>query len=99
MLSVDDLNGGIEGLLQQLVRILNMDLLENEGRIADFVRGFLEGAEIKSACIPLEPGRSSIVVRIPDKSSGSIILCGHLDGVGRAAEWHIPLFFGEMRGG
>ncbi len=100
MLTVDNkvLSDAVE-LTQALVRIPSMNPPGNEDEIADFVQGVLQEAGIESTRVPLEPGRSSVVARIPGKNPGSIVLCGHLDTVrAEKSEWHYDPFAATREG-
>lgn len=87
-------------LAQELVRIRSTNPPGNEEGIASYVRDHLVKAGIDAALIPLEPGRSSVLARIPGREPGSLILCGHLDTVDAGEEgWSVPPFEGRVENG
>ena len=84
-------------LTQALVRIPSMNPPGAEDAIADFVQAVLQNAGITCTRVPLEKGRSSVVARIPGRSPGSIVLCGHLDTVrADARQWSHDPFAAEL---
>ena len=75
-------------LLEALIAIRSVNPPGEEDRVADFIEGYLSELGIKSRRVPLEPGRSSLVARIPGESQGSYVLCGHMDTVDTdSAKW------------
>lgn len=75
-------------LLETLIRIRSVNPPGEEDRVADFIEGYLSELGIESRRVPLEPGRSSLVARIPGASEGSYVLCGHMDTVDtNSAKW------------
>lgn len=75
-------------LLQTLIGIRSVNPPGEEDRVADFIEEYLSELGIESRRVPLEPGRSSLVARIPGESEGSYVLCGHMDTVDTdSAKW------------
>ena len=68
-------------LLQALIRIRSVNPPGEEDRVTEFIENYLSELGIEFQRVPLEPGRSSLVARIPGKSEGSCVLCGHMDTV------------------
>lgn len=80
-------------LLQTLVGIRSANPPGSENEIATVVKEFLVKNGIDVTLVPLEKGRSSVVARIRGASSGSIVLCGHLDTVNADEQkWSVPPF-------
>lgn len=68
-------------LLQTLIKIRSVNPPGEEDRVTDYIENYLSELGIEFRRIPLEPGRSSLVARIPGESEGSYVLCGHMDTV------------------
>ena len=84
-------------LAQELVRIPSPNPPGDEDRIAWFAADWLRTAGLDPDLVPLEPGRSSVVCRLPGRKRGSIVLCGHLDTVETDPDaWRIPPFEGRI---
>ena len=84
-------------LLQMLVGIRSANPPGSENEIATVVKEFLVKNGIDVTFVPLEKGRSSVVARIRGASSGSIVLCGHLDTVNADEQkWSVPPFEPRM---
>lgn len=69
---------------------------------AEYVAGLLDEAGAEPAIVESAPGRASVLARIPgtDPSRPAFLVHGHLDVVpADAAEWTVPPFSGEVRGG
>ncbi|MCK4410672.1 M20 family metallopeptidase, partial [Candidatus Bipolaricaulota bacterium] len=80
-------------LLKRLISIRSANPPGNENEIATVVKEFLVKNGIDATLVPLEKERSSVVARIPGASSGSIVLCGHLDTVNADEQkWSVPPF-------
>jgi len=91
-----DLQQTIE-LAQQLIRIPSANPPGNEHRIASFARQWLHEHGIEAQQLALEPGRSSVVARVPGRGQGSIVLCGHLDTVSTdESAWDRPPFDAQI---
>jgi succinyl-diaminopimelate desuccinylase len=90
----------IAELAQGLIRIPSSNPPGDEDRIAQFAADWLRGAGLDPQLIPLEPGRSSVVARVPGRERGCIVLCGHLDTVGTDPEaWGVPPLAGRIEDG
>jgi len=90
----------IAELTQALVRIPSHNPPGNEDRIAHFVADWLREAGLDPRLVPLEPGRSSVVARIPGRKSGAIVLCAHLDTVPTQPDaWQFPPLEGRIEDG
>ena len=75
-------------LLEALIRIRSVNPPGEEDRMIGFIESYLSELGIDAQRVPLEPGRSSLVARIPGRSEGSHVLCGHVDTVDTdAAKW------------
>jgi succinyl-diaminopimelate desuccinylase len=89
----DALRADAVELLSTLIGIRSENPPGDEDRIVEFIQQYLADRSIRSERIPLESGRSSLVARLPGRSPGSYILCGHIDTV-RAdpTHWHTNPF-------
>jgi len=95
----DRLQDAIE-LTQALIRIPSANPPGNEQEIASFVRNWLLKRGVRSQFVELEPGRSSLIARIPGSETGSVVLCGHLDTVVADEDaWSIPPFEARIENG
>ena len=65
----DRLQDAIE-LTQALIRIPSANPPGNEQEIASFVRNWLLKRGVRSQFVELEPGRSSLIARIPGSGNG-----------------------------
>ncbi len=75
-------------LVQTLIGIRSVNPPGEEDRVADFIEHYLSKLGIESRRVLLEPGRSSLVARIPGELEGSYVLCGHMDTVDTdSAKW------------
>jgi len=72
----------IAELASALVRIPSANPPGDEDRIAEFAAQWLRNAGLEPKLVPLGPGRSSVVARLPGREDRSVVLCGHLDTVG-----------------
>jgi len=80
-------------LLKTLVGIKSVNPPGNENEIATVVKESLVTNGIDATLVPLGKERSSVVARIRGASSGSVVLCGHLDTVNADEEkWSVPPF-------
>ena len=78
-------------LAKRLISIPSANPPGNEDTIAGFVSSWLEDAGMTCQQVPLEPGRSSIVVRVPGSAHGSVVFCAHLDTVpAEESLWNRP---------
>jgi succinyl-diaminopimelate desuccinylase len=90
----------IAELARELIRIPSHNPPGDEDRIAQFAADWLRGAGLDLQLVPLEPGRSSVVTRVPGRKHGSIVLCGHLDTVTTEPDaWHISPWEGRIEDG
>ncbi|MGQ9477116.1 MAG: M20 family metallopeptidase [Candidatus Bipolaricaulia bacterium] len=89
-------------LARSLIRIRSVNPPGNEEEIARYIRGYLYESGLEAELVPLdEPGRSSLVGRLPGRERGSIVLCGHLDTVAVEEDepWTKPPFEGLIEDG
>ncbi|MGY1705691.1 M20/M25/M40 family metallo-hydrolase [Geodermatophilus sp. SYSU D00697] len=94
-------------LLSELIRIDTTNTGDTatgkgERTAAEWVAGKLDEVGIPSTVLESEPGRASLVARIPgaDRSRPALLLHGHLDVVpADPAEWSVHPFSGEERDG
>ena len=87
-------------LAQRLIRIPSYNPPGDEARIAQFAADWLQDTGLDPRLVPLEPGRSSVVARVPGRERRCIVLCGHLDTVGTDPEaWRVPPLEGRIEGG
>lgn len=73
-----------------------------ERAAAEYVAASLAEVGVDSTLVESEPGRASVVARIPgaDSSRGALLVHGHLDVVpADASSWVVPPFAGAIRGG
>ena len=91
---------GIAELAQRLVRIPSHNPPGDEDRIARFAADWLREAGLDPKLVRLEPGRSSVVARVPGRERGCTVLCGHLDTVPTEPDaWRIPPLEGRIESG
>src|SRR5436190_15221793 len=88
-------------LLAELIRIDTSNPPGNETAAAEHLAAYLAAAGVESQIVGREPGRGSLVARIPGTGDGpSLMLLGHTDVVGAdAEEWSVPPFSGLERDG
>ncbi len=80
-------------LSRRLISIPSVNPPGNEDMIAGFVSSWLEDSGLTCQRVPLEPGRGSIVVRVPGSAHGSVVFCAHLDTVpAEESLWNRPPF-------
>lgn len=96
-----EIEGEMVNLLQALIRIRSANPPGNEEEIARYIRDYPYENGLEVELVPLEPGRSSLVGRLPGRERGSIVLCGHLDTVAVEEDesWTKPPFEGLIEGG
>src|SRR5919206_3584881 len=73
-----------------------------ERAAAEYVAGKLADVGVEPDLYEAAPKRTSVVARIPgaDRDRAALLVHGHLDVVpADAAEWSMPPFAGEERGG
>jgi acetylornithine deacetylase/succinyl-diaminopimelate desuccinylase-like protein len=88
-------------LLAELIRIDTSNPPGNETAAAEHLAAYLAASGVESEIVGREPGRGSLVARIPGTGDGpSLMLLGHTDVVGAEAdEWSVPPFSGLERDG
>ncbi len=96
----------VTSLCQQLIRIDTQNWGGNranpERPAADLIAGWFDEVGLESTIVESEPGRASLVARIPgtDPAAGALVVHGHTDVVPAAAEdWSVDPFAGEIRDG
>lgn len=96
----------VTSLCQQLIRIDTQNWGGNranpERPAADLIAGWFDEVGLTSSIVESEPGRASLVARIPgtDPDAGALVVHGHTDVVPAAAEdWSVDPFAGEIRDG
>ena len=89
-------------LCSELIRIDTSNPTSNERAAAEWVAGKLDEVGVESRLYESEPGRASVVARIPgaDRYRPGLLVHGHLDVVpADPAEWSVHPFSGEVRDG
>jgi len=82
-------------LLRSLVQIKSVNPPGNENQIANFIKKYLLKNNIYSELVPLEEGRSSVIVKIEGEEERDITFCGHIDTVRvKEEDWTKPVFEG-----
>jgi len=90
----------LNDLLRSLIQIESVNPPGNENQIADFIKKFLLKNNIHSELVPLEKGRSSVIVKIEGEEERDITLCGHIDTVRvKEEDWTKPVFEGLIENG
>jgi acetylornithine deacetylase/succinyl-diaminopimelate desuccinylase-like protein len=97
----------VVGLCRDLLRIDTTntgeaDTTVGERAAAEYVAGKLAEVGLEPTVLESEPGRTSVVARIPgaDPSRDALLIHGHLDVVpADASEWSVHPFSGEERDG
>jgi acetylornithine deacetylase/succinyl-diaminopimelate desuccinylase-like protein len=90
----------VVGLCADLIRIDTSNPTSIERPAAEYVAGKLDEVGIPSTLLESEPGRASVVARIPgaDPARGALLIHGHLDVVpADPAEWSVHPFSVESR--
>jgi acetylornithine deacetylase/succinyl-diaminopimelate desuccinylase-like protein len=86
---------------QALVRIDSTDPPGNETRVAEYVKGVLEGEGIPVIMAAQDPARANVIARL--KGNGSkrpLLIMGHSDTVRvDVAKWQFPPFSATRQGG
>ncbi len=113
MLSADAPRAETDAALDETVRLAR-DLIRidttnyGEGRsngetaAAEYVAAYLRDLGLEPELFDSEPGRTSVIARVPgrDSSRGTLVVHGHLDVVpADAANWSVDPFGGEIRDG
>jgi acetylornithine deacetylase/succinyl-diaminopimelate desuccinylase-like protein len=88
-------------LLSGLIQLDTTNPPGNETIAADYLREYLEAAGLECETYARSPERANLVTRIEGTGDGpSLLLLGHTDVVlADPAEWTVPPFSGEVRGG
>jgi acetylornithine deacetylase/succinyl-diaminopimelate desuccinylase-like protein len=93
-------------ICQDLIRIDTSNFGDGSGpgeaQAAAYVVASLREVGLQPQAFESDPGRVSVVVRIPgaDRSRGALCIHGHLDVVpANAADWSVDPFSGELRDG
>jgi acetylornithine deacetylase/succinyl-diaminopimelate desuccinylase-like protein len=92
----------VVGLCADLIRIDTSNPTSIERPAAEYVAGTLSDVGIEPTLLESEPGRASVVARIPgaDPARGALLIHGHLDVVpADPAEWSVHPFSAEIRDG
>lgn len=104
MVSAED---EVVGLCRDLLRIDTTNTGEPETTVgereaAEYVAGKLAEVGVQPTVLESEPGRTSVVARIPGADPGrpALLIHGHLDVVpADATEWSVPPFAGQEQDG
>lgn len=89
-------------ICRDLIRFDSSNPTSNERAVAEYVAGQLAEVGVEPTVLESEPGRASVVARIPgvDRSRDALLIHGHLDVVpADAADWQVDPFSGEIRDG
>jgi acetylornithine deacetylase/succinyl-diaminopimelate desuccinylase-like protein len=89
-------------LCSELIRFDTSNPTSTERAAAEWVAGKLDEVGVESRLYESEPGRASVVARIPgaDRSRPALLIHGHLDVVpADASEWTVHPFGGEEKDG
>jgi len=88
-------------LLSRLIRVDTTNPPGNETAAALLLRDYLEANGVECELIARTPERANLVARIKGSGGGpSLLIMGHTDVVlADPAEWSVPPFSGEVRGG
>jgi len=100
--SVPDPADEVVVLLSDLIRINTSNPTHPERPAAEWAAERLAEVDIDARIFESEPGRASVVARVPgsDPTRSPLLIHGHLDVVpADAAEWTVHPFSGEVRDG
>jgi len=100
--SVPDPADEVVVLLSDLIRINTSNPTHPERPAAEWAAERLAEVDIDARIFEAEPGRASVVARVPgsDPTRSPLLIHGHLDVVpADAAEWTVHPFSGEVRDG
>ncbi len=93
-------------ICRELIRIPSVNYGDGSGpgerAAAEYVLGQLDGVGVTGQLFESEPGRASVVARIPgvDRTRPALLVHGHLDVVPAMAEqWKVDPFSGEIADG
>jgi acetylornithine deacetylase/succinyl-diaminopimelate desuccinylase-like protein len=92
----------VADLCRDLIRLDSTNPTSNERAAAEYVAGKLAEVGLAPTVLESEPGRASVVARIPgtDPGRGALLIHGHLDVVpADPADWQVDPFAGEIRDG
>ncbi len=91
----------VTDLLSRLIQVDSTNPPGNETAAAELLRDYLVANGIACELYARVPERANLVARIPGSGDGpSLLLLGHTDVVlADPAEWSVPPFSGEVRGG
>ncbi len=87
-------------LLSRLIRVDTTNPPGNETAAAELLREYLEASGVACEFYARVPERANLVARIRGGSGPSLLLLSHTDVVlADPAEWSVPPFSGDVRGG
>ena len=92
----------VVGLCSELLRFDTSNPTSNERAAAEWVAGKLDEVGVESRLYESEPGRASVVARVPgaDRDRPGLLIHGHLDVVpADPGEWTVHPFGGEEKDG
>jgi acetylornithine deacetylase/succinyl-diaminopimelate desuccinylase-like protein len=91
----------VTDLLSRLIQVDSTNPPGNETAAAELLRDYLVANGVACELYARVPERANLVARIPGSGDGpSLLLLGHTDVVlADPAEWSVPPFSGEVRGG
>lgn len=97
----DSLRAEVTDLLARLIRVDTTNPPGNETAAAELLRDYLEANGVECELYARVPERANLVARVRGTGDGpSLLLLGHTDVVlADPAEWSVPPFSGEVRGG
>jgi len=83
-------------ILQDIIQIESVN--NNEKEVANYIKNFLEGYNIKSDLVYFDKNRSALTAEIENGPGKTLALSGHLDVVsaGDKSAWSYPPFAGEI---
>jgi acetylornithine deacetylase/succinyl-diaminopimelate desuccinylase-like protein len=95
------LGAEVTDLLSRLIQVDTTNPPGNETAAAELLRTYLEASGVECELYARVPERASLVARIRGTGDGpALLLLSHTDVVlADAAEWSVPPFSGEVRGG
>jgi acetylornithine deacetylase/succinyl-diaminopimelate desuccinylase-like protein len=98
--SEPSLRDEVTDLLQRLIRVDTTNPPGNETAAAQLLRDYLAESGVGCELIAKAPERANLVARIPGGAGPSLLFLCHTDVVlVDPAEWSVPPFSGELRGG
>ncbi|MGZ4412246.1 MAG: M20/M25/M40 family metallo-hydrolase [Gaiellaceae bacterium] len=95
------LRGEVVALLQELIRIDTVNPPGNETRAAELLRDYLAESGVTAELVAKEPGRDSLIARLPGRGEGpSLAFLSHTDTVvADASEWSVDPWSGSLEDG